>query len=204
MDSVSSVFLRGLIHLLTSTDVHVPTPRGDVKVSFYEAIDELYKARTVRGLQYHITEEEAEVEIIEEIFSKLIATVHTHEAYIMRTKGEYDKEKDLKSLLLEMESYIFNVAQKTTQSENDTSLDILEILGGLMEKIEKFSKLLPSGLRDYVVDISNMLPSIFNQTKETAEVRQISEIELDKKKTLRLKSLYDVQYKSDKFNDGAN
>lgn len=188
MDSESSVFLRGLIKLPTSTEGHVPILRADeVIVSFYEAIGELFKARTLRGLQYHIKEEGAEVEIIEEILSKLIATVHTNGAYIMRTKGEYDKEKEIKSLLLEIESHIFNVVQETAQSENDTSLDILEILGGFMEKIENFIKLLPSqetnkylsGLRDYVVDISNMLPSIFNQTKETAEVRQISEIELD-------------------------
>lgn len=177
MDSESSVFLRGLIKLPTSTEVHVPIPRAnEVIVSICEAIDELIKARTrtLRPLHYHITEEEAEVEIIEEIFSKLIATVHTNGANIMRTKGEYGKEKEIKSLLLEIESYIFNVAQKTAQSENDTSLDILEIQGGLMEKIENFSKLLPSqetnkylsGLPDYVVDISNKLRSIFTKQKK--------------------------------------
>lgn len=179
-----------MIKLPTSTEVHVPIPRADeLKVSFYESIDELVKARTrtLRALHYHISEEKAELEIILENFSELIANLHSNGEYIMRTKGEYDKEKDLKSLLLEMESYISNVAQKKTQSENDASLDILETLRWLMEKSENLSKLLLSqetnkylsGLRDYVEDISNMLPSIFNQTKETAEVRQISEIELD-------------------------
>ena len=179
-----------MIKLPTSTEVHVPIPRADeLKVSFYESIDELIKARTrtLRALHYHISEEKTGLEIILEKFSELIANLHSNGAYIMRTKGEYDKEKDFKSLLLEMESFIFNVAQKILHAENDTSLDILEIKRGLVEKVENFYKLLPSQdtnkhlseLLDCVEDISNMLPSIFNQTKETAEVRQISEIELD-------------------------
>lgn len=179
-----SVFSRGMIKLPTSTEIHVPKPRADeIKVSFYEVNDELIKARTLRGLKNHISEEKAEEEICEEVVSKAIALLHSNGAHMIRTKGEHGKEKEIKSVLLDIEDYILKTSQKIIHAENVSPLDILEIFSGVLEKIENFYQenldIHVSGLQDYFEDMSEILLSFFDQTKETAEVPQISEIELD-------------------------
>lgn len=183
MDPVLSVFLRGMNYQPTSTNRLQLA--DEVKVWQYVMFDQFRKISTLRGLQYNTPEEQADEESCE-IQSKLIAVVHTNIARVMRTNGNLVKEKELKNSLLDIESKVLNATRKVIHV-NLTVLDTLEILREVFENIENCYKLLPSQhaniyvsmLRDCYEGISNMLLSISNQTKEKAEVQQISEIELD-------------------------
>ena len=146
----------------------------EIKVRTDVMFDKFLKARTLRELQYNTPEENAEDGTCE-FLSKCIAVMHTNAAREMRTKGNLVKEKELKNSLLDIESKVLNVAEKTIHV-NLTELDTLE----MYREFEKCFKLLSLPYRNiYVSMVRDMFPSIFNQTKETAEVQQISEIELD-------------------------
>ena len=152
----------------------------------YELVYKLLRTRTSRELKYR-TPEEKRVYEIPEILAKFLSGLHARVAHLMRTAEKIVKEKELKKSLLDIENYIFDAAQNTMHVKNITLLDILEIFRTFMEKIEYLMKLLPSQDTDmnvflfifYFEEISNMFLSMFNQTKETAKVQQISEIELD-------------------------
>lgn len=177
LDPVLSVVLRGMDCLPTTTEgLRLPD-----EVWSYELLDKYRKAKTLPGLQYNTPEEKTEEEICE-FLSKFIAVLHHKGAHEMRIKENLFKEPEIKNSLLDMESIICSKVHG-----NFSVLDILEISREIMGKSDFFFKLLPSqhrntyasALRDFFEGMSNWFLSISNQTKETAEVQQISEIELD-------------------------
>lgn len=149
----------------------------EVKVWIFVMFENILKERTLRGLQYNTPEEKTE-EGTCEFLSKWIAVFHTNVARVMRTKGNLFKEKELKNSLPDIERNFLNLTQKI-KHVNLTVLDKLEIFRELMEKIENCYKLLPSLHTNIHASVLRDFFFNFNQTKETAEVQKISEIELD-------------------------
>lgn len=154
-----------------------------------EMDDEMPKARTLRALKYHISEEKAEAEILEEISSKLIAIVHASNA----DKMTIENENELKILLFEIESYALDMVQKTKNIELQHITNRIREEGGtllrkmvvVVEAFEKYrninmGKSSIKEIRDLCKDLFNFyMDVILNERTETAEVQQITEIELD-------------------------
>ena len=152
-----------------------------------EIDDEMPKATTLRALKYHISEEKAELEILEEIISKLIAIIHSTDI----DKMTIEDKKQAKIFLFEIESYALDVVQKAQNIELQHIINkIHEEVGSLQKQMEALveakEKCRNIGytsiqeIRDKAKDVFNFVMDVLlNETSETAEIQQITEIELD-------------------------
>ena len=171
-----------------------------MNIHFFEMInkliEEFHKSVTFRALKYNISKDKAEVELLEELTSKSIAVAHAIAAVkMMKTNQENEKEEKFKIILQEMESYTLNAAQTTQnrnlqhiiQRMNEENNSLLQMMVGFRECFEKIGNFSDGNtsvqeIRNFPEDMCNLLwsfLSIFNQTKETEEDQQITEIELD-------------------------
>lgn len=80
------------------------------KICFEELFNGLFKTVSVQARKYHLPFHEVVLEIANGLFSNIIALMHADIADKMRT-NKISGAMEYKLFLLEIESYVFNVAQ---------------------------------------------------------------------------------------------
>ena len=194
-DPVVAAFRRGFVKILKLEEeptLHEGTFAGYMIEFLSELYEELFKAITLRALKYHISMDEAALDLGKWFILKAMSVLYAFLVDIIIETLRQTENDDIIILLLEIEGYLLKVGQKVYNmnlkhvmkrilEDNDTFIKVKELLRERMETFEKImNKLKEKEFRDQAKDIFHLVMdvlSIFNQAEELTEFQQAAEKE---------------------------
>ena len=194
LDPVVSAFRRGFVKILKLEEeptLHEGTFAVHMIEFFSELYEELFKAITLRALKYHISMDDAALDLGKWFILKAMSVLYAFLVdIIIETLGQTENDDVIS--LLEIEGYLLKVGQKVYNmdlkhvmkrilEDNDTFIKVKELLRERMETFEQtMNKLKEKEFRDQAKDIFHLVMdvlSIFNQAEELTEFQQAAEKE---------------------------